>query len=115
MLAFIVTILFSVIIAYLATQNTSPVTLNLLSYTWTGIPLYLVMLCSLITGLLFAWLFHVLKAISFALTLKGKNKALKEGKAENLELTKKVHKLELENTKLSTKEGDKSFIEDNSL
>jgi uncharacterized integral membrane protein len=115
MLAFIVTILFSATVAYFATQNTSPVTLHFLTYTWTGIPLYLVMLSSLITGLLFAWLFHVLKAISFSLILKGKNKALKEGKAENLELTKKVHKLELENTKLSSKDGDKSYVEDNSL
>lgn len=115
MIAFIVTILFSALIAYLATQNTEQVTLHFITYTWTGIPLYLVMLSSLIIGLLFAWLFHVLKAISFSMILKGKNKALKEGKLENLELTKKVHKLELENSKLSAKDGDKTLIEDNSL
>jgi len=115
MIVLIATLFFSAFIAFLATQNSELVTLHFITYTWTGIPLYLVMLASLITGLLFAWLFHVLKAISYSMKLKGKNKALKEGKLENLELTKKVHKLELENSKLSVQEGDEKVIENNSL
>ena len=115
MLALIVSLLFSALIAFLATQNTELVNLHFIAYTWVGIPIYLVMLFSLITGLLFAWLFHVLKAISFSMILKGKNKTIKEGKLENLELTQKVHKLELENSRLSAKDGDKTLIGDNSL
>ncbi len=115
MLVFIVTLLFSVTIAYFATQNTEDVTLHFLTYTLSGIPLYIVILASLIAGIAFAWLFHILKAISYSFKLKGKNKTIEENKLENLELTKKVHKLELENTKLTNKDGAKTNIEDNSL
>ncbi len=115
MFALIFTVLFSAVVAYFATQNTVIISLHFASYTWSGIPIYLVMLGSLLAGLLFAWIFYLLNAISSSLTIRGKNQALKEGKESNLELTKRLHQLELENTKLNAKEEDKTLMEDNSL
>lgn len=115
MLAFIFTVLFSGVVAYFATQNTAMLTLHFASYSWSGIPIYLVVLGSLLVGLLFAWIFHLLTAISSSLTIRDKDHALKEEKKANLELTKRVHQLELENTKLTAKEEDKDVLEDNSL
>lgn len=115
MFALIFTVLFSVVVAYFATQNTGLLTIHFASYTWSGIPIYLVMLGSLLVGLLFAWIFHILTAISASLTIKGKNKAIKDVKNENLELTKKVHQLELKNTKLTANEEDETLMEDDSL
>jgi uncharacterized integral membrane protein len=115
MLAIIFTVLFSVLVAYFATQNTTTVTLHFVSYSLTGIPIYLLVLASLLGGLLFAWILHLLNSISSSFALRGKNKTIKKGKVENLELTKKVHQLEIENTKLSTKDPEKSLIEDKSL
>lgn len=114
MFAFIFAILVSVLVAYFATQNTELVTIHFATNTWTGIPLYLLMLTSLLAGLLFAWIFHILSAISASFALRSKNKKIKQTKEENLELTKKVHQLEIENTKLSTKDSD-SLIEKKSL
>ncbi|HEV2339216.1 MAG TPA: lipopolysaccharide assembly protein LapA domain-containing protein [Patescibacteria group bacterium] len=115
MLAFIFTVLFSSLVAYFATQNTGTVTLYFASYVWTGIPLYLVILGALVTGLVFAWVFHLLFLISSTLTISGKNHALKALKQENLELTKKVHQLELENAKFTTRDGDSATVDNNSL
>ena len=115
MLALIFAVLVSVVVAYFATQNTTPITLHFLSSTWTGIPLYLVILGSLLIGLLFAWIFHLLNAISSSWAMKGKEQALKEQKKANLELTKRMHQLELANTKLTAKEEDKELLDDNSL
>jgi uncharacterized integral membrane protein len=115
MLAFIFTIIFSVATAYFATQNTSTLTLHLASYSWTGIPVYLLMLGSLLVGLLFAWVFQLLNTISSSLTIKNKEHALKEEKKANLDLTKRIHQLELENSKITSKEEDKDILDDNSL
>lgn len=115
MFAVIFTILFSALVAYFATQNTGTISLQFASYSWTGIPIYIIVLTSLLAGLLFAWIFHLLNAISSSFALRRKNKLIKEGKNENLELTKKVHKLEIENTKLSANDEDESLIENKSL
>lgn len=114
MVTIIFTVLFSVLVAYFTIQNTGHITLHFASYTWSGVPIYLVILGSLLVGLLFAWILHLLTAISSSLTIKGKNDSLKEIKRENIALTKKVHQLELENAKLASVE-DKTSFEDNSL
>ncbi len=113
MLALIFTVIFGIIIAYFATQNTTSIGLHFASYSWSGIPVYLVVLLSLLIGLLFAWLLHVLTSISSSLTIRGKDHALTDLKRENSELTKQVHQLELENSKLATKE--ETIIERNAL
>lgn len=115
MLAFIFTVIFSVGVAYFATQNTTTLTLHLSSYTLTGIPIYLVMLGSLLIGLLFAWIFQILNAISSSWAWRNKENALKQEKKSNLELIKQVHQLELENTKLAAKKDNKDVLDDNSL
>jgi uncharacterized integral membrane protein len=114
MLALIFTVIFSIFIGYFATQNTSALTIHFWSYSWSGIPMYLIVLISLLVGLLFAWMFNLLTVISSSLTIKGKDQALLKAKNDNLELIKKVHQLELENTKLAAKEGV-DLVEDNSL
>jgi uncharacterized integral membrane protein len=115
MLALIFTVLFSLVVAYFATQNTSYLILHFGYYTWAGIPIYVVVLGSLLVGLLFAWLFHLLSSISSSIRLNKKEHALKDSKDINLELRKKVHQLELENAKLTVKEKNKDQTDDNSL
>jgi uncharacterized integral membrane protein len=115
MFVFIFTLLFSAVVAYFALQNTTPITLHLASYELPNIPVYLAMLGSLVLGLLFAWMVHLLKAISSSSAMRGKNKELKEEKKENLELIKQMHQLELKNSKLTAKEDGTAPLEDNSL
>lgn len=103
MFAFIFTIVFGIIIAFFATQNTTPVSLQLGSYTASGIPMYLVILISLLMGLLFAWIFSLLTALSSLFTLRGKDQLINHEKKTNEELKRRVHDLELENARLATK------------
>lgn len=114
MFAFIFAIIFATAVAYFATQNTSTITIHFIQYSWSGIPIYLLVLFSLLFGFLFAWLLHLMNALSVTFLLRGKEDALKKAKDKNLELTKQIHQLELENTKLITKKGE-SPLQSNSL
>lgn len=114
MLVLIVTVIFGLGIAYFATQNTTTITIKLAGYTLTDLPLYVMVVGSLLVGLLFAWIINLVSSISSSLTIHGKDKTIKEAKKTIADLTKKVHELELENTQLKAEYHHKSSDE-NSL
>jgi uncharacterized integral membrane protein len=101
MLAVIITIVFAILVAYIATQNTASVVINISQYS-RSVPLYLVVLISLLVGFIFAWILHLLDAFAALFVLRGKNNDIKKGKKENTELTNKVRDLEVEKAKLET-------------
>lgn len=101
MLAVIFTIVFAIAVAYFATQNTASVMINIPTYS-RSVPLYLVVLLSLLVGFVFAWILHLMNATVSFFTLIGKNNAIKKEKKVNTQLTKKVQDLEIEKTKLET-------------
>lgn len=78
-----------------------PVSVNLGIYVIPDIPLFYVIVGSFVIGLVLSYVVHLVRAVSNFFTLRGKNKEIKENKDEILELTKRVHQLELENKKLS--------------
>lgn len=85
---------------YLAQNNLVPVTMHLGSTVITNIPLFYVILGSLLTGLMMAYLIHLVNSIFVAFSMHGKDTAIKHGKSEIADLTKRIHQLELENEKL---------------
>lgn len=94
---------FIILASYFATQNTTGITIHIASYTFKNIPLYLIILVSFFTGLIFSWIIFAIKAISFSLRIHDKENLLKEIKKKNAEIIKQTHQLELENTALKTK------------
>ena len=76
-------------IFYFATQNTSTVTIHIGQQTWPDIPLYTIVLLSVIVGLVIAWLFHLLTILSDTLTLSEKEQ---EGEKASYEKTNLVIK-----------------------
>lgn len=98
----IVTILFGLIIASFAIQNTGNISLNFFTYTIPNVPTYLAIIGALLIGLLFAWLISMMKGIETGFMLRGKEGKIKASTRENEELTRKIHQLELENARLST-------------
>ena len=70
------------------------------------VPMYMLVLASVGLGVLFASLFYFFKSIFSRMTLGKKESQLTEALRENTELTKKLHKMELENTRLKSKNGD---------
>jgi cell shape-determining protein MreC len=79
-----------------------PVTVNLGFHIFSNVPLFFVIIVSLLTGLILSYLVSLVSSFSNFFTLRGKNKEIKKNKNEVLELTKRVHQLELENEKLRT-------------
>jgi len=85
---------------YLAQNNLMPVTLRLATYTFSGIPLFYIIIGSLLTGLGLAYLSYLVSSIFTGFTIRGKDNKIKQGKSEAVDLTKRIHQLELENERL---------------
>jgi hypothetical protein len=76
------------------------VSLNLGPYVIADIPLFYVIVGSLVTGLLVGYIMYLAQVIGSSLTIRGKNNELNKNADELLQLTKRIHQLELENEKL---------------
>lgn len=97
-------------LAYLSQDNLMLVSVNFGPYAFSGIPLFYVIIGSLVTGLILSYVLHLVHVISTSFALRGKDNQIKKNEGEVLELTKRVHQLELEKEKL--KHGVKSEPED---
>lgn len=86
--------------AYLSQNNLMLVPLYLGPYTYTDIPLFYIIIGSLLTGLVLAFLIYLFNSIFTAFTMHGKDNTIKRGKSDIVDLTKRIHQLELENEKL---------------
>lgn len=87
-------------LVYISKYNFMLVSVNLGVITFSNIPLFYVIAAALIIGLVLSYLVYRIQAISTFFEVRGKNKEIKNEKEEVLELTKRVHQLELENEKI---------------
>lgn len=87
-------------LTYISKYNLAPVTVNMGGYTIADIPLFYVIVGSILVGMILSYVLQLLQNISSYLTIRGKSKEIKVGQDEILNLTKTVHQLELENEKL---------------
>jgi len=114
MLVLILLLVVGSILVYISKYNFMPVSVNLGPYVLSNIPLFYVIVGSLLIGLVLSYVFYLVKAISTSFTLRGKDNEIKKDKDEVLELTKRVHQLELENEKLkhrpNTEPEDKNAL-----
>ncbi len=101
MATLILVILFGIIIAFFATQNTAFASIRFLSYSFS-VPIYIIVAGALLVGLLFAWIISLVKDIGNSLTLRGKEHKITDYKKENAELLRKIHQLEITNARLET-------------
>ncbi|OGK21258.1 hypothetical protein A3C23_01965 [Candidatus Roizmanbacteria bacterium RIFCSPHIGHO2_02_FULL_37_13b] len=93
-------VLFAIIAAVFATQNTISVPMMLFGYSIKAIPLYLVVFGSILIGLLSSSIISLVNSISTSFRLHGKDVKIKETKKTVTDLTKRNHELEQEITKL---------------
>lgn len=99
MFALILMTLFGLGVAYFATQNTNTITLQMAHYH-SSIPLYAVVVGSILLGIFISWLISLVNAIGTSLELRGKNSALKNSARAIDRLEERVHELEVENASL---------------
>ena len=99
-----ITIIFILIISgisvYLSQSNLTPVTVHVGPYAFMDIPLFYVIIGSLLTGLVLAYVMHLIQTVFVGFSMRKKDTKIKQAKNEIAELTKQVHKLEIENEKL---------------
>ncbi|HCX25777.1 MAG: hypothetical protein UX08_C0012G0053 [Candidatus Collierbacteria bacterium GW2011_GWB1_45_35] len=113
MLNLIFLLLMGSALAYISKFNLAPISVNLGYYVISNVPLFYVIVGSLLIGLVISFLMQLLKNISNAFILRSKKKEIKTSQEEILELTKRVHQLELENEKL--KHTDAEISDPNAL
>jgi uncharacterized integral membrane protein len=104
MLVLLVAVLFGLGIGYFATENTIPVTLRLAEYALEDVPLYLVVMGSLLVGLFIAWILFIARSVSTRLTIYGKDQVVRKTRRTVSDLEQRVHELEGENARL--RQGD---------
>lgn len=106
MLTLIFIVILGVGIALFAMQNTLPTSLTFWQYSINNIPVYIVALAPFIVGLLIAWFINLIKDLSQRLTISEQKDRIKKKEKEIAELTKEIHKLEIEDTKLKAEKGE---------
>jgi hypothetical protein len=84
-----------------------PVSVNVGIHTFSNVPLFYVIVGAFLFGLILSYFIYLVHAISNSIKLRGKDKEIKKDKNEVLELTKRVHQLELENEKLKRDTNNK--------
>lgn len=99
MIILILVLIIGSLLVYISKFNFAPVTVNLGFYVFSDIPLYYVIVGSVLFGLVLSYLVSAIHSISTSITIRGKNNEIKKNKEEVLELTKQVHQLELDNKK----------------
>jgi len=100
MLIVILLLILGTAMVYISKFNDMLVSVNLGVYAFNQIPLFYVIIGSLLMGLILSYLVYLVDLIFTSWTLRGKDREIKRTKTEVLELTKRVHQLELENEKL---------------
>ena len=102
MLVLLVAVISGIAIAYFGMQNISPVTIRLNEYVWNDVPLYLVIVGSVLVGLFMAGILYFARSVSSTLTIYGKDRAMKKTKHTVADLEQRVHDLEAEKARLNT-------------
>jgi uncharacterized integral membrane protein len=100
MFAIILTFIFGLGIAYFTAQNTHGVDLTLANYPLTDVPLYMIVIASLLIGLFVGWIINLMQSISSGFTIRGKETAIKRAHTDIASLQSRIHALETENARL---------------
>ncbi|MDE2025538.1 MAG: DUF1049 domain-containing protein [Patescibacteria group bacterium] len=101
MLSLIVLIIFGMGAAFFATQNTGTVHVLLGNFMLSGVPLYIVVIGSILFGVFISWLISLIDSFSTIFTLHGKDVLLKKSQETVEKLQEKNHQLEEEVSRLS--------------
>ncbi len=111
MFVLIVVIILGLIFSYFATQNTVGVTLKLNDLA-LQLPLYIIVLGSLLLGIVISWIMNLTDVFASFLTIHGKDSAIKQDRKVISNLKNKMHDLEIENARLKGRETNKTtFVE----
>jgi len=115
MLILILLLMVGSALVYISKYNFMLVSVNFGSFIVSNIPLFYVIVASLLIGLMLSYFVYWIQSISTYFAFRGKNKEIKKDKDEILELTKRVHQLELEKEKIKNGSEDSELTDQNAL
>jgi lipopolysaccharide assembly protein A len=102
-LLLILAVLLALGISLFAMQNPDTVRISIATLSWDNVPIFIVVLISLLLGLVVAWIFGLLSSISSSITLFGKDAKLKRTNDTIDKMKEKINSLEQENNNLKTR------------
>ena len=114
MLSLIIVLVFGAAVAFVSMQNTAVVSLIFFEYTLSNVPVYFVIIGSMLVGVVLAYFISFINSISTFMLIRTQHQKIGKEKREVMELTKRVHQLELENIGLKI-ENDPSKIDQKAL
>lgn len=100
MLSLLILIIFGLGVAYFATQNTGTVHMQVANYLIADVPLYVIVIGSMLLGIFVSWLISMVDSISSNLRIHGKDTELKKAYRTIESLKKDNNTLLIENTQL---------------
>ena len=100
MITLIILLALGLILGIFAIQNNTPVSINYGGYSLSGIPLYGVVIGSMLLGTALSWLLSLFGWASTSMRMRGKDKAIREYSQATHDLEHRVDQLEHENEKL---------------
>lgn len=103
MLFLIFAIVFGLGLAFFATQNTNGVTITLANYPLTDIPLWAIVVISILIGLICASFFNVVNIITSAFKLRSRDTTIKGADRTITDLKSEIQSLKAENASLKSK------------
>lgn len=115
MLALILFLVFGLSFGYFATLNTSVTSLHLGLYSFSAIPVFMIVLATLGVGVVISSMVYVIKFFGISRAHRKIERDLNETQNKIAQLLKDNHKLELENAKLTESHGDEEIADDNAL
>lgn len=112
MIDLIVVLVFSLLVGYFATQNTASVALHLGPTVLPAVPVFVVVLLSMLLGLLLAGIIHMTHRVSSTLALRRKEKTIRDEEKQIEELRHEMKELKAENKRLRERDDTPPLQED---
>lgn len=100
MLNLVIILIFSLAFSFFASTNAISVPINLGPYSFTAVPLYVIVGLSILVGIVISWLTSLVSSISTSMKLRRKDKSIESKKDTIHDMTKKINNLEIENSNL---------------
>lgn len=103
MFTLVFAIIFGLALSFFAMQNTSLVTITVANIPINNIPVWVIMVVSMLIGLVFASYFNVLNIITATFKLHDKDKSIKGADKEIVNLKDEISRLKEKNINLQAK------------
>lgn len=100
MFTLIFAVVFGLALSFFALQNTNRVTITLANIPFSDVPLWVIIVVSVLTGLIFASYFNVINIVTSAFRLRTKDNAIKGADNEIRKLSDENKRLSEENERL---------------